>query len=57
MIEYGADVNARDKNGRTPVDLAENRPDMQDFLREYGALTGAEVRADQRDDGYDWYNQ
>ena len=37
VLEYGADVNARDNRSRTPLVLAKEKNRYVDLLREYGA--------------------
>ena len=45
LIAKGADVNAKDNSGRTPLDLAiqYNKPETADLLRQHGGKTGAEL--------------
>jgi cytohesin len=47
FIAEGADVNAKDRVGETPLDFAinENRTETADLLREYGGKTGEELNA------------
>jgi len=47
LIAAGADVNARDEDGKTPFDVASN-DETADLLREHGAKTGAELKAEQK---------
>lgn len=42
LIATGADVNPRNRRGKTPLDLAQ-RPDMQALLRTHGAKSGKEL--------------
>ena len=41
----GADVNAKDKDGKTPFDGASN-DETADLLRKHGGKTGAELKAE-----------
>ncbi|MEN6347404.1 MAG: ankyrin repeat domain-containing protein [Armatimonadia bacterium] len=42
LLEYGANVNEPDQNGRTPLDYARlsNKPEMVELLRSHGAKEG-----------------
>ena len=46
LITKGADVNAKDKKGKTPLDLAieENHSQTADLLRKHGGKTGEELK-------------
>ncbi len=52
LIANGADVNARDEDGLTPLDIAthpENPNDtdeIADLLRKHGGKTGEELKAE-----------
>jgi cytohesin len=48
LIEKGADVNAKDDFGRTPLDLAiqKSRTETIDLLRKHGGKTGEELKAE-----------
>ena len=45
LIAKGADVNAKDDVGDTPVDWADNK-ELADLLREHGGKTGEELKAE-----------
>ena len=40
----GADVNAKDDDGTTPLDMADD-DETADLLRKHGGKTGAELKA------------
>ena len=42
LITEGADVNAKDKNGETPLDWADE--EIVDLLRRYGGKTAEELK-------------
>jgi ankyrin repeat protein len=44
LISKGADVNAIDLNGMTPIDLADG--EIADLLRKHGGKTGEELKAE-----------
>ena len=46
LLLKGADVNAKDDNGRTPLDQAKNKPETADLLRKHGGKTGEELKAE-----------
>ena len=48
LIAKGADVNAMDRDVKTPLDLAEgtNNKEIADLLRKHGGKTGAELKAE-----------
>ena len=46
LIAKGADVNAKDVDGFTPVDLAKGHPEIADLLRKHGGKTGEELEAE-----------
>ena len=50
LINNGADVNAMDKDGNTPLDVAEefNQPEIADLLRKHGGKTGEELKAEDK---------
>ena len=41
----GADVNAKNDNGRTPLDLAKRHPETAKLLRKHGGKTKNELEA------------
>ena len=47
LIAKGADVNAKDKHGETPLNWAidYNQADLADLLRKHGGKTGEELKA------------
>jgi len=54
MLEHGADVNAKDKNGKTPLDYVgddnyipqKKKQEIKTLLRKYGAKSGAELKVE-----------
>jgi|ETNmetMinimDraft_14_1059893.scaffolds.fasta_scaffold12967_3 ankyrin repeat protein len=50
LILKGADVNVRDRNGNTPLDRSINneQTDMITLLREHGAKTSEELKAERK---------
>ncbi|MDP6307252.1 MAG: ankyrin repeat domain-containing protein, partial [Verrucomicrobiota bacterium] len=46
LIANGADVNAKDGDGFTPLDLATNNKEIADLLRKHGGKTGEELKAE-----------
>ncbi len=46
LITAGADVNAKDEDGDTPLDNAKYKPETADLLRKHGGKTGAELKAE-----------
>ena len=51
LIANGADLNAKDDGGKTPLDqtmipLALNKKKLADLLRKHGGKTGAELKAE-----------
>jgi ankyrin repeat protein len=48
LIDKGADVNAKDDGGDTPLDVAMlgNDKETADLLRKHGGKTGAELKAE-----------
>ena len=44
-LNKGSDVNAKDESGLTPLDVAEDRPEITDLLRKHGGKTGEELKA------------
>jgi ankyrin repeat protein len=47
LLAKGADLNAKDDVGTTPLDLTMNfnQPQTADLLRKHGGKTGAELKA------------
>ena len=50
LIANGADVNARDNGGKTPLDetmtdLSLNKKELADLLRKHGGKTAEELKA------------
>ena len=46
-LEAGTDVNAKNSEGKTPLDHALNKPSkIVDFLLKHGARTGEELKAE-----------
>ncbi len=48
LISKGADVNAKDDGGDTPLDLTilRKQPEIADLLRKHGGKTGEELKAE-----------
>ena len=48
LIAKGADVNAKDEDGETPLDATYvfNKTETADLLRKHGGKTGEELRAE-----------
>ncbi len=48
LIAKGADVNAKDAYGRTPLDWAivDNHTEIADLIRKHGGKTGEELKAE-----------
>ena len=45
-LDKGADVNATDVDGETPLDKFKSRPELADLLRKHGGKTGEELKAE-----------
>jgi len=45
LIAKGADVNAKGASGRTPLDFAEDHPEISDLLRKHGGKTRKQLEA------------
>ena len=45
-LDKGADVNATDVDGETPLDKFKSRPELANLLRKHGGKTGEELKAD-----------
>jgi len=45
LIAEGADVNAKMLNGRTPLDVVVDNPELADLLRKHDGKTGEELKA------------
>jgi ankyrin repeat protein len=46
-LASGKDVNAKDSEGKTPLDYALNKPsEIVDFLLKHGGKTGEELKAE-----------
>ena len=48
LIAKGADVNAKNDFGYTPLDVAKRHPETADLLRKHGGKTGEELKAEQK---------
>ena len=48
LIAKGADVNAKDDDGETPLDIAtdEKQTEIADLLRKHSGKTGEELKAE-----------
>ncbi|MDP6417437.1 MAG: ankyrin repeat domain-containing protein, partial [Gammaproteobacteria bacterium] len=46
LINAGADVNAKDRHGITPLDAARFNRETADLLRKHGGKTGEELKAE-----------
>ena len=46
LIAKGADLNAKDNDGETPVDYAIRKEELADLLRKHGGKTGEELKAE-----------
>jgi ankyrin repeat protein len=46
LLAEGADVNAIDRYGRTPLNFAIKKPKIADLLRKHGGKTGEELKAE-----------
>ena len=44
LIANGANINAKDETGKTPLDSATS--ELTDLLRKHGAKTGEELKAE-----------
>ena len=45
-LDKGADVNATDVDGETPLDKFKSRPELANLLRKHGGKTGYELKAE-----------
>ncbi len=45
-LDKGADVNATDVDGETPLDKFKSRPELADLLRKHGGKTEEELEAE-----------
>ena len=45
-LDKGADVNATDVDGETPLDKFKSRPELANLLRKHGGKTGEELEAE-----------
>ena len=45
LIAKGADVNVKDDDGTTPLDMADDK-ETADLLRKHGGKTGEELKAE-----------
>ena len=45
-LDAGADVNAKDEDGDTPLDNAKYKPETADLIRKHGGKTGEELKAE-----------
>jgi ankyrin repeat protein len=41
LLDQGADINAKDKDGKTPLFEAGNSKDVAEILRQHGAVMGS----------------
>ena len=46
LVAKGADVNTKNENGYTPLDLAKRHPKVANFLRKHGGKTAEELKAE-----------
>ena len=46
LIDKGVDINAQALDGDTPLNRAENEKEIADLLRNHGAKTAEELKAD-----------
>ena len=46
LIAKGADLNAKDNDGETPVDYAIRKEELADLLRKHGGKTAEELKAE-----------
>ena len=45
-LDKGADVNATDVDGETPLDKFKSRPELANLLRKHGGKTAEELKAE-----------
>ena len=45
-LDKGADVNATDVDGETPLDKFKSRPELANLLRKHGGKTADELKAE-----------
>ena len=44
LLNHGADINAKDNDGRTALDLVWTNEEIKQLLRQHGAKKGSELR-------------
>jgi ankyrin repeat protein len=48
LLANGADLNAKDDDGKTTLDWVSSRGKMANFLRKHGGKTGDKIAAERR---------